>query len=48
MKTLPKRTTVYFDRQLHSALTFKAAQTEQSLPNKDCIREEILTNTGMP
>ena len=31
MKPLPKRATVYFDPQVHSALVLKAAQSEQSI-----------------
>ena len=39
MKTLPKRATVYFDAQLHSALATKAAQTEQSV--SDLVNEAV-------
>ena len=40
MKTLPKRATVYFDPQLHSALALKAAQSEQSISDlvNDAVR----------
>lgn len=31
MKTLRKRATVYFDRDLHRALRLKAVETEESL-----------------
>jgi hypothetical protein len=31
MKTLPKRTTIYFDPDLHRALRVKAAGTDQSI-----------------
>ena len=39
MKTLPKRATVYFDSQLHSALAIKAALTEQSV--SDLVNEAV-------
>ena len=31
MKTAPKRTTIYFDPDLHRALRLKAAETDQSV-----------------
>ena len=39
MKTLPKRATVYFDSQLHSALAIKAAQSERSV--SDLVNEAV-------
>jgi hypothetical protein len=39
MKTLPKRTTIYFDSDLHRALRIKAAETDQSL--SDLVNEAV-------
>ncbi|MBI4327235.1 MAG: CopG family transcriptional regulator [Chloroflexi bacterium] len=48
MKTLPKRATVYFDPQLHSALAIKAAQTEQSVSDlvNDAVRLALAEETA--
>ncbi len=47
MKTLPKRATVYFDPQLHSALAIKAAQSEQSISDlvNDAVRLALAEET---
>lgn len=47
MKTLPKRATVYFDPQLHSALALKAARTEQSISDlvNDAVRLALAEET---
>jgi plasmid stability protein len=39
MKTLPKRTTIYFDSDLHRALRIKAAETDQSV--SDLVNEAV-------
>ena len=47
MKTLPRRATVYFDPDLHSALALKAAQTEQSVSDlvNDAVRLALAEET---
>jgi len=39
MKTQPKRTTIYFDPDLHRALRVKAAETDQSV--SDLVNEAV-------
>ena len=39
MKTLPKRTTIYFNPDLHRALRVKAAETDQSI--SDLVNEAV-------
>jgi plasmid stability protein len=43
MKTNPKRTTVYFDSQIHKALRLKAAETDRSLSAivNDAVRRTL-------
>jgi hypothetical protein len=39
MKTLPKKSTIYFDPQIHKALRMKAAETDSSV--SDIVNEAI-------
>jgi hypothetical protein len=39
MKTSQKRTTIYFDPDIHRALRFKAAETERSV--SDLVNEAV-------
>lgn len=43
MKTLQKRATVYFDRQLHRALRIKAAETDRPLSEliNNAVRQSL-------
>ena len=44
MKSRPKRTTVYFEPQLHRALRLKAVETERSLSNltNAAVRQSLM------